>query len=208
MKYLAGLVILIGTSMISSSCIKHEVIPAPEEMVELPASFSASLNGNSYELINDVNGYFCKPAQFKQINPAPQSSTVIYTSSIQSAEKLDYIKIGIGMLEFNSDTKDIPTLTEFTDYFDFPIGEPVFSDYAIDGVEITYRDANNGVWYSDENMLDPQSFNFTSVSQESDEEGDYLIFTATFSASLVDDRATPTDTIRFDNATFKGYFKR
>lgn len=207
MKYLAGLAIIIGTSIISSSCIKHEVVPAPLPVVDLPASFSSLLDGISYELINDVNGYYCEPTQKKEINPNPQPSTVIYYSAIKSAEKLDYVQIKIGKLKFNADSKNIPTVDEFTNYFN-NIGTPDFSNDALDGVEIIFRDASGGIWYSDENMGDPQSFDFTSVKQESDEGGDYLIFTATFSASLVDDIITPTDTLRFDNAVFKGYFKR
>lgn len=207
MKYITGLAIIIGATMISSSCIKHEVVPAPSPMVDLPASFSSLLGGNSYELINDVDGYFCEATQSKEINPPPQVSTVIYFSAVKSAQKLDYLKIGIGKLNFNSDSKNIPTLDAFTSYFE-NISAPNYSNGSLNGVEITYRDASGGVWYSDENMGDPQSFDFTSTSQESDEDGDYLIFTANFSVSLVDDVTTPTDTIRFDNAVFKGYFKR
>lgn len=207
MKYLTGLAIIIGTTMLSSSCIKHEVIPAPSPMVDLPASFSAILEGNTYELINDVDGFYCKATQSLEINPTPQPSSAIYYSGIKSDEKLDYIQIGVGKLNFNADINSIPNLESFTNYFK-DMTPPPFSKDALNGVEIIYRDGNNNPWISDENMGDPQSFDFTTVRQESDEDGDYIIFTANFSVSLVDNIDNPTDTIRFDNAVFKGYFKR
>lgn len=207
MKYLTGLAIIIVTSMVSTSCIKHEVVPAPTPKIELSASFSASLGGSPYELINDVDGYYCEATQSKLINPTPQPSTVVYFSAIKSQQKLDYVQIGIGKLSFNAVTKSVPTLVAFTNYFK-DMGPIAFSNDALNGVQIIYRDGSGGVWFSDENMTDPQSFALTSVSQESDESGDYTVFTANFSASLVDNIAVPTDTIRFDNAVFKGYFKR
>ncbi len=206
MKYLAGLAIVLGTCMISSSCIKHEVVPAPTPKVDLPASFSALLDGNNYELINDVDGYFCKPDQAQEIYPSPQPSTVTYYSSIMSKEKLEFVKIEVGQLNFNAGSSTLPTLESFKTYFE-GLTTVNYSTDAIDGVQIIYGDANGGLWYSDENMPN-QSFEFTSVRQESDEDGDYMIFTANFSASLVDDIGNPTDTIQFDNAVFKGYFKR
>lgn len=210
MKYLAGLSIIIGIAMLSS-CIKHEVIPAPTPRVDLPASFTASLNGFGYEIIKDVDGYSCKASQAKELLPTPQLSNMIYYSSLQSQEKLDFIQIGIGKLKFNADHNLDPSLVAFKDFFaDNPTRN--FSNSAEDGVEIIFRDGNGKIWKSDES-IPGQSFEFTEVVQESDEFGDYLKFTAKFNAVLVFDIADVDhpdygSITTIENATFQGYFKR
>lgn len=209
MRYLTGLAIIIGTMMISASCIKHEVVPAPEPMVELPASFSAMLDGSSFELIKDVDGYYCLPDQSQQINSAPQKSTITYFSSIGSDNQGEkaFVQIKVGELQFTADASTLPTLDEFNTYFE-EMSTVNFSNDASDGVQIIFGDASGNEWYSDEDMTESQAFDFTSIKQDSDENGDYILFTANFHASLVDDVDTPTDTLKIDNAVFKGYFKR
>src|SRR5690554_7078356 len=81
MKQFTGLSFILGMFMFTS-CIKHEVIPPPTPEVDLPASFTASLQGSSYEIIKDVNGYYCDATQAKEILPTPQPSKIIYFSSI------------------------------------------------------------------------------------------------------------------------------
>ncbi|HZH86937.1 MAG TPA: hypothetical protein VFD77_06450 [Brumimicrobium sp.] len=206
MKYLTGFSIILSL-LILPSCIKHEVIPAPTPEVDLPASFRGLLQGSSYEIIKDVNGYYCDATQAKEILPTPQPSKIIYYSSIKSEQQLDFIQIGIGKLNFNSDSNIVPTIDAFTAFFNNNVN-PDYKLGANGGVEIVYRDGQGGIWISDENSVLPQDFTFTSLVQESDENGDYMKFTATFNVSLVDDVTTPTDTIVFQNAVFDGYFKR
>ncbi|PKR81858.1 hypothetical protein CW751_00530 [Brumimicrobium salinarum] len=206
MKYLTGFTIAL-TVILFTSCVEHEVIPAPEPKVDLPVSFSANLQGAPYELIKDVDGYFCDATQAKEILPTPQPSKIIYYSSIKSDQKLDFVKIGLGKLNFNADANIDPALDAFTAFFNNNTN-PDFKANADGGVEIIYRDSQGGVWISDENSTLPQDFTFTSLVQESDENGDYMKFTANFNVSLVDDLITPTDTIVFENALFEGYFKR
>jgi len=207
MKYLTGLSFVLSI-LIMSSCIKHEVIPPPKPEVDLPTSFRSLLEGNPYEIIKDVDGYYCESTQKKEILPAPQPSSIVYYSSIKSEQKLDYIKIGIGKLNFNAGTNnDIPSLESFTTFFNSNLA-PTFKKDAEGGVEIVYRDAQGGTWFSDENSTLTQNFTFTSLLQESDESGDYMKFTARFNVSLVDDLVTPTDTIVFENAVFEGFFER
>ena len=210
MRYLAGFSIIIAVALLSS-CIKHEVIPAPTKRVDLPASFTASLNGFGYEIIKDIDGYSCKATQAKELLPTPQLSNMIYYSSLQSQEKLDFIQIGIGKLKFNADHNLDPSLSAFKDFF---IDEPIrdYSEGAEDGVEIIFRDGSGKIWKSDE-TIPGQSFEFTDAVIESDEFGDYLKFTAKFNAVLVldiDDVDHPDygSISTLENATFQGYFKR
>ncbi len=206
MKFFNTLVTLLSIGALSS-CVEHEVIPAPKPEVELNAAFSGQLEGAQYELIQDVNGYYCDATQAKEILPTPQPSTVTYYSAIRSSSQLDFIQIGLGKLNFNADNDIDPSLEQFTSFFNSNT-TPMFSEAAESGVEIIFRDGQGNVWTSMEGTGEPQDFQFTSLVQESDEEGDYMKFTAQFNVSLFDDIVNPTDTIVFENATFEGYFER
>lgn len=208
MKYLTGLLIVFALGLLSS-CIKHEIIPPPSPEVDLPASFIGSLNGATYEIIKDVDGYFCKATQAKELLPTPQLSTVTYYSSLQSESKIDFLQIGIGKLEFNADYNIDPSLEGFTSFFMDNMTQN-FSAGAESGVEIVFRDSQGKIWISDPDL--PNQFVFTDLSQESDEEGDYMKFTAKFSTvlSLDVDENDPDfgATIQFENGIFEGYFEK
>lgn len=210
MRYLTGFSIILGLALLSS-CIKHEVIPAPVPRVDLPASFVASLNGEGYEIIKDVQGYKCKATQAKELLPTPQLSNLIYFSALQSDTKLDFIQIGVGRLKFNADQSLDPSLGVFTNYFlDNP--EHDFSNGAHEGVEVIFRDSNGKIWISDEDDNAANSLEFITLKQESDEEGDYMKFTAKFNAILkldVDENHEDYGTtLSISNAVFQGYFER
>mgnify|MGYP001299259980 CR=1 FL=1 len=206
MKFFKGLASLVGIAILAS-CIEHEVIPPPKPEVDLTASFSGQLEGSNYELIQDVNGYYCEATQAKEILPTPQPSTVTYYSAIKSDSQMDFIQIGIGKLNFNADNSIDPSVEQFTSFFN----SNTAPDYSLDaesGVEIVFRDGQGNVWRSMEGTGEPQDFQFTSLTQESDENGDYMKFVAQFNVSLFDDIQNPTDTIVFENAIFEGYFQK
>lgn len=198
-------VILVTTVMFS--CVEHEVIPPPKEEVELNSSFTTTLEGANYELIQDVNGYYCDPTQAKEILPTPQLSTVTYFSAMKSDAALDFIQIGIGKLNFNADASIDPSVEQFTTFFNSNTN-PAYSLDAEAGVEVIFRDGSGTVWRSYQDSGEPQDFTFSSLVQESDEEGDYMKFVANFSLELYDDLDNPTDTILMENAVFEGYFKK
>lgn len=206
MKLFKGILIFIGAGLLAS-CIKHEVIPAPEPRVDLPANFTAKINGAGYELIKDVDGVHCVATQALEILPSPQPSNVIYFSSIESSQKLDLVKVSLGKLNFNPNENTKPSVAEFKTFFELN-QNPSFQIGGEGGVEIVYRDASGNVWMSMEDSGMPQSFVITSLSQESDELGDYMLFTAQFSVTLYDDIEDPTDAILIEDAIYKGYFKR
>lgn len=209
MNYFKG-IILFSSLILFSSCIKHEVIPAPKKELDLPVSFSSTKNGQNYELIKDVGGYFCEATQAKEILPTPQLSNVKYFSAIKSKSQNDYVKIEVGKLQYDASDHIDPTLTEFKNYFNNNTN-PSYKDLAEGGVQIIYRDANDSVWQSLESSGAPQSFTFESLSQVSDETGDYMKFTAKFNCDLYhfDPIAdTINDTLTFQNAVYQGYFKK
>lgn len=206
MRFYKILSVLILTTVMFS-CVEHEVIPPPKEEVELNSSFSATLEGADYELIQDVNGYYCEPTQAKEILPTPQLSTVTYFSAMKSDAALDFIQIGIGKLNFNADASIDPSVEQFTTFFNSNTNPPYSLD-AESGVEVVFRDGSGTVWKSYQDSGEPQDFTFTSLVQESDEEGDYMKFVANFTLELYDDLDNPTDTILMENAVFEGYFKK
>jgi hypothetical protein len=206
MKYYKIFSLLLASTLLFS-CVEHEVIPPPKEVVELNSSFSTMLEGIEYELIQDVDGYYCDATQAKEILPTPQPSTVTYYSAIKSDAELGFIQIGIGKLNFNADADISPSIEQFSTFFNSNTN-PAYSLDAEAGVEIIFRDGSGNIWRSYEASGEPQDFTFTSVTQESDEEGDYMKFIANFSLELYDDLVTPTDTILMENAVFEGYFKR
>lgn len=206
MKVIKGIVGLLGVAVIAS-CVEHEVIPPPKEEVDLSCSFSATIEGDDYELIHDVNGYFCNPSQAKEILPTPQPSSVKYYSEIRSDAQMDFLKVGLGSLSFNADEDIDPTVEQFAAFFNSNM-LPDFDEDAEEGVEIVFRDGQGTVWTSMDTTQEVQNFEFTSLVQESDEEGDYMKFTATFDVSLFDDLEQPTDTLVMENAVYSGYFER
>lgn len=204
---LFNLFILVFTLLSFNSCIEHEVIPAPKPMVELECSFSATIDGASYNLIEDVGGMYCVSTKAKEINPSPQPSTATYNATMKSDVQLDFIQVSLGKLNFNADVDADPTLEQFTTFFNAN-ANPDFSIGASTGVEVVFRDAAGNVWFSNPASVDPQSFSFTSLVQESDESGDYMKFEATFSCTMVDDLVAPTASLSLQNALFKAHFKR
>lgn len=206
MKYYKILSVLVASTVLYS-CVEHEVIPPPKDEVELKCSFSAVLEGLEYELVGGVDSYYCNPSQAKEILPTPQPSTVTYYSAIKSDAALGFIQIGIGKLNFNADADIDPPVEQFSTFFNSNT-DPEYSLEAEDGVEIIFRDGSGDIWTSYQDSGETQDFTFSSLTQESDEQGDYMKFVANFNLNLYDDLDDPTDTIRIENAVFEGYFKR
>lgn len=189
------------------SCVEHEVIPPPKPEVELECSFNATIDSNEYELIEDIDGFYCDPAQEKILLPNPQPSSVKYIAAVRSGEQLDYIQLKIGKLLFNADLSPDPTEEDFETFFSAN-PNPGYSIDAEDGVQIAFRDNAGNVWMSSPDSQDLLIFDFSSLEYASDEEGDYMKFIASFSCNLYDNIEDPTDTVVVENAIYKGYFKR
>lgn len=192
-----------------NSCVEHEVIPPPRVEVELTCSFSAMVDSAAYDLTEDVAGFYCETTKAREILPLPQPSKAKYYASMRSTEvlELDFIQIGIGRASYNAEIGDDPTVEQFAQFFNMSF-TPDFSENAEEGVEIIFRDPSGDIWTSKEDSENPQDFIFTTIEQESDEEGDYLKFVANFNCYLYDDIDDPQDSVLIENAIYTGYFKR
>lgn len=196
------LVLLGGFSLFS--CIKHEVIPPPLPKVDLTASFSADTNGTQITYIKGLSGFDIKATNYREILTPPQQSNITYFSSIESINLVEYFKVSIGRDFWNATSGAFPPVAQFRVYFESMLAI-AFSNNASTGVSLEWRDANNQLWKSKEDSPFLQSFAFASVSQETDESGDYLKFIAVFTATLFSPDESQTRTL--NNGVFTAYFK-
>lgn len=206
-KFGIATILLAGFGL--QSCIDHEVIPAPTPTVELKCHFLGTINNTDIEFTQNVNGYFCDPNKAKYILPSPQWSTAVYYSEIKSAQSSISVKIGLGSATWDAASASDPTLTIFNTFFTNNL-TPFFSNNGTAGFEFRYKDASGRVWASHENSVNAQNVVFSNTSQESDVNGDYSKFTCTFNCYVYhqDQVTLDWDSLRVQNATFKGWFKR
>jgi hypothetical protein len=186
------------------SCIDHVVIPPPLPEVDLSASFSCDTNGTQINYTKGLNGFDVLATNYREVLTPPQPSNIKYFSSIQSTSLVEYFKVSIGRDFFDAADGPFPPVDQFRVFFESFTAVP-FSDNAEAGVHLEWRDANNQVWKTKANSGLPQAFNFVSVSQESDESGDYLKFSAVFTATFFS--PDESQTITLNNGLYFGYFK-
>ena len=194
----------IATTGALASCVKHEVIPPPKPKVDLSSSFSVDTSSVKITYVKDVDGFLIEPTNFRQLQSTPQLSSIVYFNTIRSSVFSDLFKVSIGRAYWDAGNGPFPSVELFRIFFENTIN-PAFSDNGIDGVMLEWRDRNNVLWRSREASLQSQSFVFTSVVQESDEEGDYVKFSAEFSCYMY--TTDGLDSIRFDNGKYTSYFQ-
>ncbi len=201
---------------VSSSCVKHEVVPAPVNTVDLNASLNCYVNGTQVEFTQNVNGYKALAGKDVYVYASPILSKVIYSSSISSAYSSQALKISFGALDWDASANATPTLTMFNDYHSSNSQVVVpFKDYSnlvnfnVDGIQVEYTDKNGIIWKSKES--DPnQSATFTVLKQASDNTGDYSLFECTFSCKVwaYDIQLQQEIPIDINNVVFKAWFKK
>ena len=201
-----------------SSCIKHEVVPAPISSVDLNASLTGYVNGTQVEFNQNVEGYKGYADKDSYIYASPVLSKLIYSSTIRSNYSLQELTLSFGSLSWDASANTEPTLTMFNDFHSANSGIFIpFKDYstlvnsspAAIGVEVEYTDKEGIVWKSKES--DPgQTAKFTILKQASDNTGDYSMFECTFSCLVwTYDVQLATDiSIPITNAKFIGWFRR
>jgi hypothetical protein len=188
------------------SCIKHEVIPPPLPQVDLNGTFRADTNGAQFGYSSGVNGFFVQATNYREILSSPQPSNIKYFSAIQSSAANDMFKVSIGRDFWDAATGAFPSVNQFKTYFETRRNVSLqFSDDANNGVMLEWRDANNQIWRTSASSPLPQSFMFTSIVQESDEMGDYVKFTASFSATFYSADMSQQRTLT--NGSYSGFFK-
>lgn len=217
-------VLLIGLVGLGvGSCIEHEVIPPPEPVADLVCSFEGLIGGAHVEYTENVNDYVCFPSIAKQTQSGITNAQYLFSMTSQS--QLTYVQVAMGSLSWNDPTgTETPSLALFNGFFNTNT-TPVFSDNAMNGFEVTYRDVHGDLWKSDE--TDPDNFvEFVpgSITQESDKYGDYSKFAVTFNCRVFHTYVVPDlplnpipanqtyhDSIAsfmIEDAIYKGYFKR
>ena len=213
------------------SCRKHEVVPAPDEVVELESSFMGLINGTDVEYTEDVDGYNGTSSYDLYIT-SEGTDTAVYHASMSSDLKTPVITISVGSIEWDASTLSTPSLNQFETFFTDlnpdDNGVPVLLNYtykAKEGFAVTYKDKDGITWVSTlkhdgntlENQVPPiQDPTFSDVTIRKETDGDYALFTVNFGCELYrfveyqdGDTDLPIyDTIYIENAVFKGWIKR
>jgi len=220
------------------SCTKHEVIPAPTPLVDLEVHFTGLINGTNIEYTEDVLGYNGE-STFEQYITTTGIDTTVYFSSMVSDVEAPVLKIGIGGIPWDAASLSSPSLEQFTAFFEGLIDDgtsnpPVAPtiDYARDGKKgfiVSYKDKDGNTWLStlyhdgqtiDENNSMPiELANFSDLTFESDNTGDYVKFTAKFGCRLYrfdkyytippsTTQLRDYDTITIENGIYSGWIKR
>ncbi len=208
---------------LSASCTKHEIIPAPTPQVELLAQFEGIIGGSLIEYNENVNGYVGVSELATQ--SASGVTKAQYSFSMISPSELPSIKVSMGSITWNDATgATTPALSLFNAFFTSN-DTPVYSNLAISGFHVTYRDASGLDWRSDEGSpVQNVSIDPVSIIQESDSKGDYSKFNLTFDCpiyhtySVIDISVIPQTvpatmrdsigTIQIDQASYRGWFQR
>jgi hypothetical protein len=216
MRSKIALITIFSIGIVLSSCIEHEVIPAPTSNVDLNAYVNCFANGTQVELSQNVNGYKGFATKDVYIYAAPVLSKVIYSSIVSSPFAPQALKISMGALDWDASANSDPTLNMFNEYHssNSQISIP-FKDYNTlvntnsDGIHVEYTDKNGVVWKTKES--DPnQSAKLKVIKKASDITGDYFLFECSFSCKVwtYDIQLQKDISITINNLVFRGWFKK
>lgn len=203
-----GLFLIGAAGLLLTSCIDHEVIPAPVPQVELDAHFIGNVAGSTVELTENVNDYLNSSSADLYISQQQVNSTAVYFSTMSSPTLLRSVSVGLGSVFWDASNGETrPTLPEFNNFYSSPTNQlPSYSDNGASGFVVRYTDGNGTQYASSENSPNFQDVEFVNVKQESGENGDFNLFTCNFSCYVYTQDGL--DSIAIQNATFRGWFKR
>ena len=206
---------IIGISV--GSCIKPEVIPAPEPTVDLEASFIGNIGGQVTEFTEFVDGF--TGISDIAIQSSGGTSNAQYTFALQSDQSSAQIRIGLGSISWSSTLGTYrPELNLFNNFFLNNL-TPNYSNNALAGFEVVYHTFNDSIFVSRDNSVYAQTVSFdpNSIIQGSDASGDYSKFICNFDCYVYNDwvdmsggapGVAMTDSILIKNVVFKGWFQR
>jgi hypothetical protein len=192
-----------------SSCIKHEVIPAPVPMVDLSCHFIGTVNGTTVELTENVLGYYCTTSKAKVLLPSPSLSSASYFSQMLSSSTPVSVKIALGSVMWDAASAIDPDVAAFNAFHGSNL-TPNFSTLGATGFEFSYRDGTGVTWTSKSNSVNFQDVTFSSIVQESDTSGDYSKFKCNFECYVYHTDAVTLvlDSIHVQGAQYEAWFKR
>ena len=203
-----GMFFIVSAGLCLTSCIDHEVIPAPVPQVELEAHFIGNVAGSTVELTENVNDYLNTSSVDLYISQQQVNSTAVYFSTMSSPALLRSVSVGLGSVYWdatNGETR--PTLPEFNNFYSSPTNQvPPYFDNGTNGFVVRYTDGNGTQYSSKQDSPNFQDVSFVNVTQESGENGDFNLFTCDFNCYVYTQDGL--DSIAIQNATFKGWFKR
>ncbi len=194
-----------------NSCIKHEVIPPPNNTVNLDCNFTGYINGTQVEFTQNVNNYLGNTGQETFVQPSPLPSRRVFMFEMISPSTPVSLRLKLGALNWDLAANSEPSLTMFNDFnINAATTPPSYSNGAITGFEVTYTDANSAVWLSKENNPMPQTVTFSNVKQQSDGSGDYSFYDCNFSCYVyrIDPQTNNLDSLYIQNGKYHGWFKR
>ena len=215
-----GAIILGLTALMFSSCIEHEVIPAPIPTVDLTANFIGDINGAEIVLTENVLSFANVSTKDQIILAAPDFSSAVYYSAMISPSISTSIKVGLGSVSWNANVTPDPSIASFNSFMlanAEPNPDPLYSTNGTNGFAVTYTDATGREWKTNEASVMPQDVKFIKMAQDSDNSGDYSSFTCNFNCyaySLHPDSlllvppVVQLDSISIENAVYDGWFKR
>jgi hypothetical protein len=208
------------------SC-KHEIIPAPEQRVDLKFHFQGTMRGSFVEFTQNVDGFDLEANKIKTILPNTFSRATYY-SYIKSNQKAVGIKLLIGEALWDGSQSDNPDVNIFTDLFKnntqpvFNTGgkEVVLLGVSKAGFDVEYKDVNGNIWAGDPSATN--TLEFTYLKQESDKTGDYMNYIAKMNVTLKrtwwnyvydnlgikTDSTQQSDSFTITDGVMQGWFKR
>ena len=213
MKKLIYLWILPFTILVAVGCIKHEVIPAPTQTIDLTCYFKGSINSTDINWVQNIDDYDCYATITKTtIQDAGKLSKAVYYAEMKSSSIKGSIKIGLGSVLWDYNSTENPTLKLYSDFMNANT-KPKYSNNGSFGFEVQYKDKSDRVWVSD-SLTRGNNIQFIGVKQESDLGHDYSKFIARFNCyvyrTYIDavSKDTIKDSISIKNGEFKGWFTR
>jgi len=213
--YKKGLLIVGLVGMIISSCVEHEVIPAPVPQVDLYSHFSAIIGGSTIEFTENVLGYANSSSPSLFISPQGTNSTAVYYSTMSSPTETPSASVGSGSVYFDGSNNTTPSLPEFNNFFSSPSNQiPNYSDFLVNGdtgFNFSYTDGNGRVWTSSQNSTYAlQNAEYVEMKQESDNTGDYSLFTCDFTCYIysIDPVLLTLDSLLVQQGVYEGWYKK
>lgn len=187
-----NLLILAGFVAIVSlvACEEHEVIPPPVPIVDLDCLCEAVINDSTVEYSDT-----CTYSGTKQIVTGGTSKAQ-YATAIQQTDLVRGMELQIQSLEWVDDGSNTPTLAEWQTFFDNNMNPNILPHSTNNGVIITWTDPNGKIWVSDSSTLCFKNFSFTSLIQDSDTTGDYMLFKAEFNCAMLNSDYGVADSVK------------
>jgi len=210
-----GIFILGVIGLVISSCIKHEVVPAPVPQADLYCHFAGNIGGDSTEFTQNVSYYDGFAGLNYEENFGIASAK--YYFNMQSTTQVEAIGVMLGSITWSvASGNGAPALGTFNEFF-LDNDLPPYTMDANNGFQVLYTDVSGNLWNSVDTVPSNQSVEFTNIVQESDEAGDYSKFKCSFDTKVYrrwwDNTILPSgdwvyDSISITNAELIGWFER